>query len=254
MHILPASDERLQVLFYPALPNSPALWAVLEGKYSGNALVDDQDHPKQCVLRTDAFLTYFGSHTSKKFLDLAIARFKKAGSIWLVWPVDTSLDPPRKGESKAVSRLEFNDCDPDSKTLVDLRNSLPEGCTIQPMDRTLFHQCNWRPEMVHYAGSENKFLQHGIGLCLLQDNKILVEAYASALGNKKAEIGAITHKNYRGNGYAPILCAYLIETCRQRGFQAIWSCEADHQASIRVAQKLGFKSERGYTIYEYEIS
>jgi hypothetical protein len=240
------------MLFEPIIPNSPALWAVLEGKCGGKSLVDDQDRPRQCVLRTDAFLTYFGSYTGKKFLDQAITRFKKAGSIWLVWPVAPNLNPPLIEEAKVVNRLEFINCDPDSKTLVDLRNSLPKGCTIQQMDRNLFQQCNWRPEMVHYAGSESNFQKYGIGLCLLQDNKILVEAYASAMGNQKAEIGAITRKNYRGNGYAPIACAYLIEACRQRRCHVIWSCETDHQASILVAQKLGFQSERGYTIYEYK--
>ncbi len=252
MYTFPPADERLQELFDPDLPNSPALWAVLEGKYGGRALVEDRNHPDQCVLRTDAALTYFSRGTKQNFLDEAVARFLKEGPVWLVWPVHSSLSAPNASEPQVIERREFRGCDPDSRTLLDLRNSLPDSAAIQPMDRTLFRQCEWRSEMIHYAGSEESFFEHGIGLCLLRGKEILVEAYASAVGNNKAEIGALTRKNYRGRGYAPIASAYLIEICRQRRLEVIWSCEADHLASIRVAQKLGFRTERDYTIYEYE--
>lgn len=252
MYTFPPADEPLQELFDPDLPNSPALWAVLEGKYRGRALVDDRNHPEQCALRTDAALTYFSRGTKQNFLDEAVARFLKAGPVWLVWPVDSSLSAPNAAGARVIERREFRECDPDSRTLLDLRNSLPDSAAIQPIDRALLHNCEWRSEMIHYAGSEESFLEHGAGLCMLQGKEILVEAYVSAVGNNKAEIGALTRKNYRGRGYAPIACAYLIEICRKRGVQAVWSCEADHLASIRVAQKLGFQTQRGYTIYEYE--
>jgi hypothetical protein len=42
----------------------------------------------------------------------------------------------------------------------------------------------------------------------------------------------------------------LIEECEQRGYQAYWSCDADHTASIRVAQKLGFQHKHTYQIIE----
>jgi len=93
---------------------------------------------------------------------------------------------------------------------------------------------------------------HGIGLCIMLKDDIVVEAYASALGKTRAEIGAITHEAFRGLGFAPIACAYLIEACWQKGYQAYWSCDADHTASIRVAQKLGFQQRRAYRIYEYD--
>jgi RimJ/RimL family protein N-acetyltransferase len=73
----------------------------------------------------------------------------------------------------------------------------------------------------------------------------------SSFGDTKAEIGAITREAYRGHGYAPITCAYLIEACERRGYQAYWSCDTENTASIRVARKLGFRQERAYQIFEY---
>ena len=48
----PTDGPALEALFDPDLPNSPALWAVLQGRCTGRALVDDVQAPRQCVLRT----------------------------------------------------------------------------------------------------------------------------------------------------------------------------------------------------------
>jgi RimJ/RimL family protein N-acetyltransferase len=213
--------------------------------------VDDRHKPTQCVLRTDAALTYFSDRTNQAFLHEAVYRFSIAGDVWLVWPHQSELEPPTE-PAEVVERLEFYDYDPDSEILDCLRKKLPTKYDIQPIDAELFLRCEWREEMEFYAGSFDNFLKQDLGLCILHDDEIIVEAYASALGVTKAEIGAITRQPYRGKGYAPIACAHLIDACEQRGYQAYWSCDADHIASIRVAQKLGFQDERAYQIFAYE--
>lgn len=249
---IPADHPALKDLFDPHQPNSPALWAVLEGRHSGVALVDRVPVPVQCVLRTEAALTYLSAQTRQAFLDASIRHFRGRGPVWLVWPHDTSLEPPHTGQVVVIPRLEFYDCDPQADTLSQWRKRLPAGFEIRPIDAPLFQRCEWREEMAFYAGSEENFLAQDIGLCLLNGEEIMVEAYASALGNALAEIGAITRQPHRGQGYAPIACAYLIQACYQRGYQAYWSCDADHTASMRVARKLGFRREQPYTIYEFE--
>ena len=248
----PASSAALKDLFDPGQPNSPALWAVLTGKHPGKAVVDDPQHPVQCVLRTGAALSYFGRRTSQSSLDEGIAHFRREGPVWLVWPHGCSLDPPQIKNAQVVQRLEFLGYDPNSETLRTLRRQLPDECSMQAIDRQLLQKCAWRDEMEFYAGSLDNFLAHGLGLCMLHAGEIVVEAYASAFGKTRAEIGAITRPDMRGRGYAAIACAYLIEKVEQLGFQAYWSCDADHRASIRVAEKLGFQRRRAYPIYEYD--
>ncbi len=251
MYNFPVNNSVLQGLFDPCLPNSPALWAVLKGNHAGKAVVNNIQIPSQCVIRTDAALTYFGRQTQQAFLIAAIAHFRKMGPIWLVWPHQTSLHPPEVNAANLVSRLEFYDCDPDSEMLDRMRKHLPEGYTIRRIDAQLLERCEWRNEMEFYAGSLGNFLVHGIGLCMMKGDNIVVEAYASSFGKTRAEIGAITREEFRGHGYAPIVCAYLIEACEKRGYQAYWSCDLDNPASIQVARKLGFLSERPYLVYEY---
>jgi len=244
------SELILEQLFDPSQPNSPALWAVLKGHYPGKALVDLADHPAQCVLRTDAVLTYFSIQAQQSFLTDAIATIQEQEPIWLVWPHETSLHPPEIASAQIVDRLEFYETELDK--LDELRKQLPKRCVIKEIDENLLERCVWRSEMEFYAGSRSNFLKHGLGYCMLKGDEIIVETYASSFGKDRAEIGAITQEAYRGQGYAPIVCAYLIEECERRGYQAYWSCDAEHTASIRVAQKLGFRHERAYQIIEYE--
>jgi hypothetical protein len=174
MYDYPVNHAALEELFDPDLPNSPALWAVLKGNYTGKAVVDDQQNPSQCVLRTDAALSYWGRQTSQVFLDEAIAHFRKVGFVWLVWPHRTPLHPPQ--DATVVNRLEFYEYDPCSQALGELRGQLPDGYTIQDINRQLLARCEWRTEMEFYAGSLSNFLEHGIGLGMMRGGEIIVEA------------------------------------------------------------------------------
>ena len=174
-----------------------------------------------------------------------------AGVLCMAFPARAATRDFEYAKGLIDHPLEFFDLAPDSESPLRWRQQLPAGYTIRAIDAELFERCLWRDEMAFYAGSTESYLKHGLGYCLLKADEILAEAYASALGKTRAEIGAITQEAYRGRGYAPIASAFLIEDCRQRGYQAYWSCDADHTASIRVAQKLGFRQPRAYAIYEY---
>jgi len=247
----PVNHPALPALFDPAVPDNPALWAVLKGRHTGRAVVDDVEHSTQCVLRTDAALTYGSRQISQAFLREAMARFQKIGPIWLIWQPAFSPHNFAPQADQIVERLEFYDYDPHAAVLAELRRRLPAGFLIRPIDRQLIERCEWRSDMEFYCGSLDNFLLNGLGLCMMQGGEIIVEAYVSSFGDTQAEIGAVTRAPYRGHGYAPIACAYLIQACEQRGYHAYWSCDTDNLASVRVARKLGFRQERAYQVLEY---
>jgi len=251
MYKTPVNGQVIQDLFDRELPNGPALWAVLKGNHAGKALVDDDQNPSQCVVRTDAALTYFSPHTNHDFLMKVIEQFRRSGEIWLVWPDEITFEPPMIEDAVMINRMAFLEIKPDSDKLINLRNSVPVNFDIQTIDAKMLHRCEWGEEMAFYSGSLENFLQHGIGLCILHDNEIITEAYASSLGKVRAEIGAITREAHRGQGYAPIACAHLIALVEERGYEPYWICDADNNASVRVAQKLGFQEVRVYKIFEY---
>ena len=245
----PTDHPALPGLFDPHIPNNPALWAVFLGRHAGRALVDDLLIPRQCVVRTDALLTYASCGISQDFLGRAIAHFRQSQRLWLV---RNQADPSAPSGYRMMPRLEFYDYDPHSQVLADLRNQVPTGHELRTIDMELLQRCEWRDDMAFYCGSLENFLRYDLGLCLMQGEEIIVETYASALGSPYAEIGAITHEPYRGKGFAPITVAYLIEALEQRGYHAYWSCDQDNPASARVASKLGFKVEKAYEVWDYE--
>jgi GNAT superfamily N-acetyltransferase len=251
MYECPVNHTALPALFDPTIPDQPVLWAVLKGRHAGKALVDDLQNPSQCVLRTDAVLTFPSQQITQAFLNEAVALFRQTAPVWLVWPPAISAELLEPGAAQIVQRIEFYDYDARSTTLAGLRQSLPDGFEIRPIDRQLLERCEWRSDMEFYCGSLDNFLTNGMGLCLMQGEEIIVEAYVSSFGDRTAEIGAITRQAYRGHGYAPIAYAHLIEAGEQRGYQAYWSCDADNPASIRVAGKLGFQQEKAYQILGY---
>ncbi len=247
----PVDHPALPTLFDPMIPDHPALWAVLKGRHAGRAMADDAEHPTQCVLRTDAALTYSSRRIGQAFLHEAIALFQKVGPTWLIWQPALSAHIVAPQADRMIERLEFYDYDPHSAALTELRLRLPAGFELRPIDRQLLERCEWRSDMEFYCGSLDNFLVNGLGLCLMHGDEIIVEAYVSSFGDTHAEIGAITREAHRGRGYAPITSAYLIEACEQRGYHAYWSCDVDNPASARVARKLGFRQEKAYQVLEY---
>lgn len=245
----PINHPSLPGMFDPQIPNNPPLWAVFTGWNTGKALVDEIDQPSQCVVHTDAVLTFASKQVSHDFLFMAIEYFQQAAPIWLIRSIG---DPPAPQAYSIHPRLEFFDLEACSPKLSEIRSSLSRGYELRRIDQALLERCLWRDDMAFYCGSIKNFLRHGFGLCLMHGEDIIVEAYASAFGVPYAEIGAITHEPYRGQGYATIAVAYLIEALEARGFRPYWSCDTDNPASARVARKLGFMVERSYEIWEYQ--
>jgi hypothetical protein len=130
----PVNHPALPALFDPMIPDHPALWAVLKGRHTGRAVVDNVEHPTQCVLRTDAALTYSSRRIGQAFLHEAIAPFQKVGLIWLIWQPAMSAHIIAPQADQIIERLEFYDDDPCSVVLTELRQSLPAGFELRPID------------------------------------------------------------------------------------------------------------------------
>ncbi len=244
----PVDHPALPQLFDPHVPNNAALWSVLLGRHRGKVVVDNLERPTQCVVHTDAVMTYASREVSQHFLEDALDHLAHSVPIWLI---RAQGDPPAPEPVRCLSRLEFYDLDPSSPVLAKFCNEIELGYTVRSIDRELLERCEWRDDMEFFAGSLENFLQNDLGICLMRAEEIIVEAYASALGAPYAEIGAITHEPYRGKGYATQTVACLVEILAKLGYQCYWSCDIDNPASACVARKLGFGIEKPYEIWEY---
>lgn len=75
---------------------------------------------------------------------------------------------------------------------------------------------------------------------------VAVTFYAGTDGE---EIGVVTQSAFRGQGLSGACAAALCQDIVARGRRAVWSTSPDNQASIRVAEKLGFTLEHQDQLY-----
>lgn len=94
-------------------------------------------------------------------------------------------------------------------------------------------------------GSPEKFLRFGKGYALCKDEHIVSECYTDYLGGGYAEIGVVTHPDYRGQGFAKQVVSYCINRLDQN-YIPIWSCQVNNRSSLKVAIKVGFSISRYY--------
>ncbi len=82
------------------------------------------------------------------------------------------------------------------------------------------------------------------------DGEIVSLAHTFAWSPLYVDIGVTTHEEFRGQGYATTAAAIVAEEVRKRGRTPVWSCGAHNEASLRIAEKLGFRetSRRLYLI------
>lgn len=126
--------------------------------------------------------------------------------------------------------------------------SINKTLAIKPISTIdLFKRCFWYKEKCELYGSEQNFLSYGTGYALCIDDQVVSESYAS-IGGDHAEIGVVTHPNYRSKGYASLIASYLIQQCLVNKITPIWSCNADNRLSFNTGIKLGFEVKSYYTL------
>ena len=250
MFDVPLDHPGLAPLFDPLMPNHPVLLAMLRGDNPGRAFVDQRSNPTHGIVRSQDGWAFFSQHATQAFLEQGLDHLRTLGHVIVIWPSSpTAATPPDAAHT--IQRLEFSagaaivGADPSAPP------PIPAGLSMRAMDRELVARCAWGPPIELACGSADGFLAHGFGLCLLRDDAIIAEAYAPFRGIDTIELGVVTRDDQRGHGYAALLCAHLLPLCRQRGLAPYWSCDADNIASIKLARRLGFGTERPYTARVY---
>jgi len=255
MLTLPVTDPRVVSLFSPGGPNDTMLFATLDGRYPGLALIDDIAAPTQCVVRTHFGATFYTSLATALFLHPAVESLRRTGGVILVVR-DRSKDADRipRDTTHIIERIEFTERERHAGHVEWLMSQLCEECRIVPIDRTLFQRCMWRDVILDASCGIENFFAHGYGVCMLRGDEIVSEAYGVFRGAGRVELGVVTHSEHRGRNYASITCAHLISMLETRDTAMYWSCHLSNDASVGVARKLGFVGERLYWWMFYESS
>jgi RimJ/RimL family protein N-acetyltransferase len=245
--IEPERARSLSSLLDRDAPAALRAFAVLQGTLAGTILVDDPANPTTAFVRESGEGTvYAGGAVTREVLEEALGEFGSQGDLLIGTRDDEPLRgllPPDPDYSGRV--LEF------TERVATPLPPLPARCELRPVDGDLFDRLEWRDDTVVAFGSKERFLELGVGLCLMREGEMLAEATTGPPVDGVVELGILTREAHRGHGYATLTSAFLAAACEARGLSTYWNCNLANDASAAVARKLGYRRVREYGLVMY---
>ncbi len=98
-----------------------------------------------------------------------------------------------------------------------------------------------------FWGDRATFLKNGLGAIAQDaDGEVAAICYSSGVGDGRAEIDVLTKETYRGKGLGTAVTGKFFELCFERGVKPNWDCFRKNEASVKLAEKMGFKENYKY--------
>lgn len=136
------------------------------------------------------------------------------------------------------------------------RDRVPPGMTLRPVDRALLaqegleHLAHLREEMASECPSDEFFLDHRFGVCLVYEAALAGWCLSEYNCPGRCEVGIETTAPYRRRGLGTVLTWALIDAALARGHERVgWHCWASNLASVATAQRAGLRREAEYAVY-----
>jgi len=245
MYVTRETDSAWWSLFDSNTPNDVILRSVLAGRCPGRAYLDRPRDPTQVVIRAHGGKAFASRAVTESSLHQAVDQASRLGWTALA---DTGLPASVRSRGRIVDRVRFGDCDMASDTLRALRDGLPPDVEVRTLTRQLLERCPHvgRELPKEYGDQLDSYFDFGYGVCLLQGGEVTCEAYAGFVADERMEAVVGTIEGFRGRGLASIASALLAGEAWERGQAFSWSCLADNVGSLKVARRLGFRTEWPY--------
>ncbi len=237
--------------------------SVIEHKITGKVFVDDPNNPQTFYIVHPYGMTLLLGDNSNKDFNEVFKKYalnvdaKRKGFEWMQafpnsW--DTVLaelfkEQLRKSEdnkdNQEIGMIELN-------TRVNFKFnkekylSLPKpkaGNDIQIVetDAHLFSKIKGGVVPSFFWNNEEDFFHYGHAYSLLYKNQLAATAFSSFRFDHLFELGIETEPEYRGKGFAEMVCSALIDFCINNNYEPIWACRKENTASYKLALKLGFE-------------
>jgi hypothetical protein len=116
-----------------------------------------------------------------------------------------------------------------------------ENIEIVKTDAEIFNKMSGIVTPKDFWNNESDFLENGIGFSLFYDKKLAATAFSSCKLENILEIGIETVSEFRGKGFAQIVCYPILDYCIANKLEPIWSCRLENTGSYILAQKVGFE-------------
>lgn len=242
--------------------------SVIEGNTKGKIWVDNVEHPSTALVWSHFDMFTLGGCATKEFTNAlehyVTAHIKpEADAIGLnffavqLYPRETWEKEIRTLFKHPLKmNIEYQFTFNHDKYLKYLEITIPSGFSLVQIDEQLL-ECNehLRNEIEETWISIDKFMEKGIGYCLLNEDEVICGCISRHVGGKEHNIKITTYKeNNRRKGFATVTAKAFIDQCLLTGVAPVWKADEHNTASLRVAEKLGFEKREGYPDYYFIFS
>lgn len=221
-----------------------AIRSCLQG-VMGKVYVTDTEHPRSAM----AFLGGFALLAGEP--DRELITKKHRGAVGLVPPDERwakLIDECWPNAHKEIRFATAKDTKFDRERLKTIAESLSDGFELRRIDGELYDEYvnseQFADNVEHFASKE-MFLKTGRGFAVLKDGETVSAASSYTVYREGIEIQITTAEEYRRNGLASAAAAALILSCLDDGLYPSW--DAANEASMRLAEKLGYTLSHKYT-------
>lgn len=222
--------------------------AVLEGRM-GSAMADDPARPRAAFAALGAFVV-FGGDPEAPGVDALIA----AAPAWQcvcetpAWFARVANNLPPGYEPH--TRWHFSPDTLRPERLARLRVPGDPATRVAPASgavRAAYAESGLAAQFEENFGSLDAFLREGFGVVALRDGAVIGHAGTYAVCSFGMEVQIEVLPAHRGQGVATALAAELLLESIRRGLEPHW--DAENAVSSRLAQRLGYRLERAYTVH-----
>lgn len=249
IEILPGQvTAALKSLVDPSVPTVVRCYAVLGGGNAGRIFTDDLEQPRLgYVWERDDGTLYQVGEKNWQALHQMVKMLKQEGTVALNFRdgnPDVELFPPDPEAGAECIELER----PAGGSDLSEYLKLPPGFEAHRMGRELLEKSPRLDESLFRYGNLDIYLEKGMDVCILHGEEYVCEAGADMDVGGVREVGVVTERPYRGQGFGTIVTAHLLQWCDELGCSTYWDCVKLNIGSLKMARKLGFRNERGYKI------
>jgi hypothetical protein len=231
--------------------NEPMLCLTLERRGVGTVLTNNTTNPSFALVYNPASYTFLNGELDSGSLQAVSLYLKTLPGVSLACPTDWKYKSFFEQEGfKSIDRVQFQR-NLDLTKVYKWKSQLPSTYRVSNISEKNFHQCKWRQELINFYGSAERFFDQAKGVCLSDENGLVISESYALISTGKAEIGVVTDENYRGKNLGTIVCAFVLDYCYTQDLKPFWSCDLINPASSSIAKKLGFEEDCRYVFLKW---
>jgi RimJ/RimL family protein N-acetyltransferase len=136
---------------------------------------------------------------------------------------------------------------------------MPEGFALHRIDdgllnSSLAHLDDVRGWIDSFWPTPQEFLHTGFGYCAISRDTIASWCLTVFAAGSTRELGLATVPEFRRQGLATRVAAACVEHALAHELLLDWHCWADNRPSALIAENIGFRLEREYSVYRLTIA